>query len=130
MNIKPILLVAALALPGSLAVSSTGQAVNPTDKVPEIVCDSYEVPVGATLHCTVSNTDGLTPGVKITWTNPRTRQTLNVWNGEHQSFDVTYTPNPGEAGRVERLSATINYPATGHLVRPSVGSVSFTVLAA
>lgn len=117
------LAVAALAL-----TAIPAEPARADDPKPVITCVTLTVHVGETLHCTVTDTGGYTPADKITWTSPRTRKTYNVWNGAGQTFDIAYTPDAGEVGRNEVLSATIYIPAEGHIVRPSAGSVSFAVL--
>lgn len=114
------------------AIPKEASAVTAVMTPPIITCDNATVALGETLHCIVTNTAGLTPSVKITYTNPQTHSTINVWNGQGQTFDVHYTPQLGEVGRAETLLATVyvpTYPGS-RLAKPYTGYTYFSVVAA
>lgn len=124
--------VAALLIVATAGIG--GVAVGPLDKVaaldavPKLTCRSLVIHLGQTLHCVVSNTDGLTPTDKIVWINPRTHTQSNVANLAGQTFVLDFTPSLGDVGRTEIAVATIFYRAGVRLVRPSSGTVSFSIL--
>lgn len=124
---KKLLIGLAATATMALGIAPTARAVDP---VPVVTCNTTTLVAGETLYCTVTGTAGNTPVDKITG---RTRggKTNNVNNLAGQSYTITYTTSAADVNFVyETVSATIYLPASGHLVRPSSGSVSYTVIAA
>lgn len=112
----------------TFGVAIAAKPVSAADPVPKVTCVSLVIHLGETLHCTVTETGGFVPSDRIIYTSPRTRSTMNVWNGQGQTFDIAYTPSLGEVGRTETLVSTIYIPADGHLFRSSAGTASFQVV--
>jgi len=149
--VLPLLIAAALA-PAVTATRASALPIGP-DPVPVLTCDHPDgVRVGHTLTCKVRgiryiDSTGakitLQPASKITYTNPLTHSTINVFQATTKVVIVrdpitrkitdvygvfTYVPAPGSANRIERAVSTVYKPASGHLVKAFSASTTFKVL--
>lgn len=120
--------VASVSLGVGIAASPV-KALEPVP-APKITCVANTVHVGDTVHCVVTGTEGLVPADKITWTNPLTHSTINVWNGQGQTFNINYTVPAGQVNRNLTLSATVYVPTFpgSRIVKPYAGYTIITVI--
>jgi len=147
----PLLLLAATLAPATTASAALAPAG--PDPAPVVTCDHLNgVMVGRTLTCKVrgiryvdetGHTVTLLPSSKITYTNPITHKTNNVFQATTTIVIIrdpitrkitdlygkfTYVPALSSANRVERAESTVYKPSTGHLVKAFSASTTFMVL--
>lgn len=97
------------------------------DPVITITKSTSTVQVGTPIRFTVTVTGGAqVPRAVIRYTNPLTHSTINVAQ-LGTGFKFTYIPPASDVGRILTFVATIDVPASGHLVRAISASTTFKV---